>query len=170
MADREFIPIGVAVLTASDSRTSADDTSGDYIADRLDEVGHTIVARAIVADSEGTIRTQLRAWIADPEIDVIIATGGTGVTPRDVTPEAVEPLFEKKMDAFSALFLVVSFQKIGTSAVQSRATAGVAGALTFEPRSSLSPTNMSSRPPPMGESPCPRHGRNDKTATLSPQG
>src|SRR5215510_2818552 len=123
--DREFIPINVAVLTVSDTRTEANDTSGAYIADRLAEVGHRIAARAIVKDVETLLRAQLAQWIADPGIDVVIATGGTGVTPRDVTPEALAPLVTKPILGFGELFRWVSFQEIGTSTIQSRAEAAL---------------------------------------------
>src|SRR5215475_7135793 len=125
---RQFIPLKIAVLTISDTRALADDRSGATLVEHAEKAGHTIAGRAIVTDDVEKIRARVKAWIADPMIDVIITTGGTGFTGRDVTPEAVEPLFEKKMEAFSALFLVVSFPKIGTSAIQSRATAGVANA------------------------------------------
>ena len=119
--EREFIPVNVAVLTASDTRTPETDTSGDYIADRLHEVGHAIVARSIVADSEFAIRAQLAQWIADPGVDVVIATGGTGVTPRDVTPEALAPLITKRIPGFGELFRQLSFAEIGPATIQSRA-------------------------------------------------
>jgi len=125
---RQFIALKIAVLTVSDTRSIDDDKSGATLAERISKAGHLVAARAIVADDVEKIRSQMRAWIADPEVDVIISTGGTGFTGRDVTPEAVEPLFEKRMDAFAMLFLMVSHAKIGTSAVQTRATAGVAGA------------------------------------------
>ena len=125
---RQFVPLKIAVLTVSDTRDMADDKSGTTLAERIEAAGHTLADRAIVKDEVDEIRARVRGWIDDKAIDVVITTGGTGFTGRDVTPEAVEPLFEKKMDAFSALFLVVSFPKIGTSAIQSRATAGVAGA------------------------------------------
>ena len=125
---REFVPLKIAVLTVSDTRSLAEDKSGATLAERIEKAGHAVAARAIVTDDVEKIRAHVRAWVADPAIDVVITTGGTGFTGRDVTPEAVEPLFDKKMDAFSALFLVVSFPKIGTSAIQTRATAGVAGA------------------------------------------
>jgi len=124
---REFVPLKMAVLTVSDTRNLKDDKSGALLVQRIVAAGHLVSERSIVADDVEAIRARVKAWIADPMIDVIITTGGTGFTGRDVTPEAVEPLFEKKMDAFSVLFLVVSFPKIGTSAIQSRATAGVAG-------------------------------------------
>src|SRR5215468_7572195 len=125
---REFIPLGIAVLTVSDTRSMDDDKSGATLAERIAKAGHRVAARAIVRDDLKQIRAQVQAWIVDPEIDVIISTGGTGFTGRDVTPEAVEPLFEKKMEGFATLFLMVSYGKIGTSAIQTRATAGVAGA------------------------------------------
>ena len=124
---KEFVPLKIAVLTISDTRDIKDDKSGALLVQRIVAAGHYIAERSIVIDEVEAIRARIKAWIADPMIDAIITTGGTGFTGRDVTPEAVEPLFEKKMDAFSALFLVVSFPKIGTSAIQSRATAGVAG-------------------------------------------
>jgi molybdenum cofactor biosynthesis protein B len=116
-----FIPVHVAVLTVSDTRTLETDSSGAYIAERLTEVGHRIVARAIVKDGELVIRAQLAQWIADPGVDVVIATGGTGVTPRDVTPEALAPLVTKAIPGFGELFRWLSFQEIGTSTIQSRA-------------------------------------------------
>jgi molybdenum cofactor biosynthesis protein B len=125
---KPFIPVGIAVLTVSDTRTAADDRSGDTLAERIAGAGHRLAARAIAPDEIEAIRAHVRAWIADPSIDVVITTGGTGFTGRDVTPEALEPLFEKRMDGFSWVFHQVSFQKIGTSTIQSRATAGVAGA------------------------------------------
>jgi molybdenum cofactor biosynthesis protein B len=125
--ERDFIPVHVAVLTVSDTRTEADDTSGAYIADRLTEAGHRIVARAIVKDSELQIRARLAQWIADPGIDVVIATGGTGVTPRDVTPEALAPLVTKPIPGFGELFRWLSFEEIGTATVQSRADAALCG-------------------------------------------
>ena len=124
---RQFVPLNIAVLTISDTRSFADDKSGATLAERIEKAGHKLAAREIVVDDVDAIRAVVRRWIADNGIDAIITTGGTGFTGRDVTPEAIEPLFEKRMDAFSALFMVVSFPKIGTSAVQSRATAGVAG-------------------------------------------
>ncbi len=123
-----FIPLSIAVLTVSDTRALAEDKSGDTLVGRLTAAGHTLGARAIVHDEIEEIRTIVRGWIADPAIDVIITTGGTGFTGRDVTPEAIEPLLEKKMDGFSAVFHRMSYDKIGTSTIQSRATGGVAGA------------------------------------------
>jgi molybdenum cofactor biosynthesis protein B len=125
---RQFVPLKIAVLTVSDTRELADDKSGATLAERIEKAGHAVWARAIVPDDVEKIRAQMRSWIADPAIDVVISTGGTGFTGRDVTPEAVEPLFEKKMEGFATLFLMVSHAKIGTSAIQTRATAGVAGA------------------------------------------
>jgi molybdopterin adenylyltransferase len=125
---KAFVPLRIAVLTVSDTRSLADDKSGATLAERIAKAGHELAARDIVTDDINAIGTRVRAWISDPAIDVIITTGGTGFTGRDVTPEAVEPLFEKKMDGFATLFLMVSYAKIGTSAIQTRATAGVAGA------------------------------------------
>jgi molybdenum cofactor biosynthesis protein B len=125
---RQFVPLRIAVLTVSDTRALAEDRSGSTLAERIEKSGHALAARAIVTDDAEKIRTQLKAWIADPTVDVVITTGGTGFTGRDVTPEAIEPLFEKRMDGFATLFLIVSHAKIGTSAIQTRATAGVAGA------------------------------------------
>jgi molybdenum cofactor biosynthesis protein B len=125
---RQFVPLKIAVLTVSDTRVIADDKSGGTLAERIGQAGHSVAARAIVTDDVEKIRAQMRAWIGDPEIDVIISTGGTGFTGRDVTPEAVEPLFEKRMDGFSTVFHMVSHPKIGSSTIQSRATAGLANA------------------------------------------
>ena len=125
---RAFVPLKIAVLTISDTRSLAEDKSGATLAGRIEAAGHALGDRAIVADDIEAIRAQLRAWIADPAIDVVICTGGTGFTGRDVTPEAAEPLFEKRMDGFSTVFHLVSHGKIGASTVQSRATAGVANA------------------------------------------
>ncbi|MGL4496406.1 MAG: molybdenum cofactor biosynthesis protein B [Beijerinckiaceae bacterium] len=125
--NRPFMPLGIAVLTVSDTRSLADDKSGDTLVGRLTEAGHRLAARAIVTDDVEKIRTQVKSWIADSSVDVIISTGGTGFTGRDVTPEAMEPLFEKKMDGFSEVFHRISYDKIGTSTIQSRATGGVAG-------------------------------------------
>jgi molybdenum cofactor biosynthesis protein B len=123
---KSFIPLNIAVLTISDTRSLADDKSGTTLADRLTAAGHTLAAREIIVDDVDAIRIIVKRWIADPGIDVIITTGGTGFTGRDVTPEAIEPLFEKRMDGFSTMFLLVSAPKIGPSAIQTRATAGVA--------------------------------------------
>ncbi len=124
---KSFVPVGIAVLTVSDTRKPDDDRSGDVLVERLTAAGHRLAHRAIVPDDVGAIREAVRRWIADPSVDVVMTTGGTGFTGRDVTPEALEPLFEKRMDGFSWVFHQISFQKIGTSTVQSRATAGVAG-------------------------------------------
>jgi molybdenum cofactor biosynthesis protein B len=124
---RQFIPLKIAVLTISDTRALDDDKSGATLVERVEKAGHTVAGRAIVTDDVGKIRARVEQWIADPAIDVVITTGGTGFTGRDVTPEAVEPLFEKRMDGFATMFLMVSRAKIGTSAIQTRATAGVVG-------------------------------------------
>jgi molybdenum cofactor biosynthesis protein B len=123
-----FVPLSIAVLTISDTRAMSDDKSGDTLVARLEGAGHELGARAIVQDDVEDIRKIVRGWIEDKSIDAIITTGGTGFTGRDVTPEAIEPLFEKHMDGFSAVFHRISYDKIGTSTIQSRATAGVAGA------------------------------------------
>jgi molybdenum cofactor biosynthesis protein B len=125
---RPFVPLAIAVLTVSDTRTLAEDRSGDTLVDRLTAAGHVLAQRAIVRDEREAIATMVAGWIADPAIDVVITTGGTGFTGRDVTPDAIEPLLEKRMDGFSAVFHRLSYDKIGTSTVQSRSTAGVAGA------------------------------------------
>ncbi|SCX12321.1 Molybdenum cofactor biosynthesis protein B [Agrobacterium sp. DSM 25558] len=124
--ERAFIPVGIAVLTVSDTRTMADDKSGDTLVARITEAGHLLVDRAIVADDTAAIQAQVRDWTLSDEIDVVITTGGTGFTGRDVTPDALEPLFEKRMDGFSAVFHRISYDKINTSTIQSRATAGLA--------------------------------------------
>ncbi len=125
--EREFVAVNVAVLTVSDTRTSADDKSGMLIRDLLGAAGHRVAAHMIVRDDELTLRAQLATWIADPGIDVIITTGGTGVTPRDVTPEALRPLISKEILGFGELFRYLSFAEIGTSTIQSRATAALCG-------------------------------------------
>jgi molybdenum cofactor biosynthesis protein B len=125
---RSFVPLAIAVLTVSDTRSLADDRSGDTLAGRIADAGHRLADRAVVEDDVEAIRDVVRRWVADPAIDAVITTGGTGFTGRDVTPEAIEPLFEKRMDGFSAVFHRISYDKIGTSTLQSRATAGVAGA------------------------------------------
>ena len=124
---RPFIPVNIAVLTVSDTRTPANDTSGDALVDRIAKAGHRVAARAIEKDDAGAIERHLRAWIADPQIDVVITTGGTGVTGRDVTPEAFDRVLEKRIEGFGELFRMLSYQKIGTSTMQSRALGGVAG-------------------------------------------
>lgn len=123
---KEFIPVRIAVLTVSDTRTMAEDRSGDTLVGRIAEAGHTLADRKIIQDERAQIADQLRAWCADPEIDVVISTGGTGLTGRDVTVEAHRDVYEKEIEAFATVFTIVSMQKIGTSAVQSRATGGVA--------------------------------------------
>jgi molybdopterin adenylyltransferase len=123
----EFVPVRIAVLTVSDTRVAADDRSGDTLVERLTAAGHVLAARGIVRDDRATIADQLRAWIADAEVDVILTTGGTGLTGRDVTVEAHRDVYEKEIEAFGTVFTIVSMQKIGTSAVQSRACGGVAG-------------------------------------------
>ncbi len=123
---RDFIPVRIAVLTVSDTREMADDRSGDTLVGRLTEAGHTLAARDIIKDERDQIVAKLREWCADPEIDVILSTGGTGLTGRDVTVEAHRDVYEKEIDAFSTVFTMISMQKIGTSAIQSRATGGVA--------------------------------------------
>ncbi|HEV3183556.1 MAG TPA: molybdenum cofactor biosynthesis protein B [Xanthobacteraceae bacterium] len=125
---KPFVPLKIAVLTVSDTRDVADDKSGATLVARIEAAGHAVADRAIVPDDVAAIRARVKAWIDNPAVDVVITTGGTGFTGRDVTPEALEPLFEKRMDGFSTVFHMVSFDKIGTSTVQSRATAGVAGA------------------------------------------
>jgi molybdopterin adenylyltransferase len=126
--NKPFVAVRIAVLTISDTRDLTDDKSGATLAERITAAGHVLADRRIVTDDIEAIRMRVKTWIADPTIDVVITTGGTGFTGRDVTPEALEPLFEKRMDGFSTLFHMVSFAKIGTSTVQTRATAGVAGA------------------------------------------
>ena len=125
---RLFIALKIAVLTVSDTRALADDKSGATLAERIEKAGHALAARTIVTDDVQKIRAQVKKWIADDAVDVVITTGGTGFTGRDVTSEALEPLFEKRMEGFATLFLMVSHGKIGTSAIQTRATAGVVGA------------------------------------------
>jgi molybdopterin adenylyltransferase len=125
---RQFVPLKIAVLTISDTRKDDDDTSGATLVERIRAAGHAVAERAIVKDEVKAIRARIKRWISDKSIDVVITTGGTGFTGRDVTPEAVEPLFEKRMDGFATMFLLVSERKIGTSAIQTRATAGVANA------------------------------------------
>jgi molybdopterin adenylyltransferase len=124
---RPFLAVNIAVLTVSDTRTPADDKSGDTLADLIAASGHRVAQRRIVRDEKDAIIAQLRAWIADPAIDVVISTGGTGVTGRDVTPEAFHAVYEKEIAGFGELFRWLSYQKVGTSTIQSRATAGVSG-------------------------------------------
>jgi molybdopterin adenylyltransferase len=122
-----FKPVRIAVLTISDTRTPKEDKSGALLAEMLEADGHELAERAIVKDEVDQIREKIKAWIADPAIDAIITTGGTGLTGRDVTPEAVRPLFEKEIDGFSVVMHMLSFEKIGTSTIQSRSVAGLAG-------------------------------------------
>jgi molybdopterin adenylyltransferase len=124
---REFVPLKIAVLTVSDTRSLAEDKSGATLAERIEKAGHAIAARAIVTDDVEKIRARVKAWIADPAIDVVITTGGTGITGRDVTPEAFDRVLEKRIEGFGELFRMLSYQKIGTSTMQSRALGGVAG-------------------------------------------
>jgi molybdenum cofactor biosynthesis protein B len=124
---RPFIPVGFAVLTVSDTRSLAEDRSGQTLADRIEAAGHRLARRGIVRDDAEAIRKAVLGWVADGEVDAILTTGGTGFTGRDVTPEALEPLFEKRMDGFSEVFHRISFDKIGVSTIQSRATAGLIG-------------------------------------------
>ncbi len=129
---RAFVPLSIAVLTVSDTRELATDRSGDTLVERLTGAGHRLADRRIVPDEIPAIRTAVEGWCADPAVDVVITTGGTGFTGRDVTPDALEPLFEKRMDGFSAVFHAISFAKIGVSTIQSRATGGlIAGTFVF---------------------------------------
>ena len=122
---KQFVPLNIAVLTVSDTRSLEDDKSGTTLSERLTAAGHKLAAREIIIDDVEAIRVIIKRWIADPGIDAIITTGGTGFTGRDVTPEALEPIFEKRMDGFSEVFHRISYDKIGTSTIQSRACAGV---------------------------------------------
>ncbi len=124
---RTFIPIKIAVLTVSDTRKLSDDRSGDTLEKRLLAAGHILADRAIVTDDQDKIQARVKQWVDDENVDVVITTGGTGFTGRDVTPEAIEPLFEKRMDGFSAVFQRISYDKIGTSTMQSRAVGGLCG-------------------------------------------
>ena len=121
-----FVPVRIAVLTVSDTRDAFNDTSGDTLAKRIEDAGHVLAVRTLLRDDADKIRAQLQKWIDDPEIDVVITTGGTGLTGRDVTVEAMKPLFEKEIDGFSVIFHQISYEKIGTSTLQSRACAGLA--------------------------------------------
>jgi molybdenum cofactor biosynthesis protein B len=121
-----FVPVRIAIMTVSDTRDASNDTSGDILAARVAEAGHVLAARTILRDDQAKIAAQLRVWIDDPEVDVVISTGGTGLTGRDVTVEAFRSVFEKEIDGFSAIFHQISYQQIGTSTIQSRACAGVA--------------------------------------------
>ena len=122
---RAFVPVSIAVLTVSDTRTIDDDRSGQTLIERIESAGHRVAARAILRDDIAAIQAELRGWIADPDIHVVIATGGTGLTGRDVTPEAFEALYDKAIPGFGELFRQLSYAKIGTSTIQSRATGGV---------------------------------------------
>jgi molybdenum cofactor biosynthesis protein B len=122
-----FVPVRIAIMTVSDTRDPSDDLSGDTLAKRIGEAGHMLAARTLLRDDQAEITEQLRAWIADKSIDVVISTGGTGLTGRDVTVEAFRSVFEKEIDGFSVIFHQISFEKVGTSTLQSRACAGVAG-------------------------------------------
>lgn len=124
---RRFVPINIAVATVSDTRTPGTDTSGDTLVARIEAAGHGVAARRIVRDEADAIEALLRGWIADPAIDAVITSGGTGVTGRDVTPEAFDRVLEKRIEGFGELFRTLSYQKIGSSTIQSRAVAGVAG-------------------------------------------
>ena len=124
---RDFVPVGIAILTVSDSRTPDTDTSGAILEERVCSAGHRLTGRRIVPDDRDRIRAAVEEWVADPSVEVVISTGGTGLTGRDVTPEAVEPLFDKTLDGFSAIFHMVSYQSVGLSTLQSRACAGIAG-------------------------------------------
>lgn len=124
--ERSFVSVNIAVLTVSDTRTLKDDRSGDTLVERIEAAGHSVVDRDIVRDDADGVAERLRAWIADPDVDVVIATGGTGVTGRDVTPEAFAKVVEKDIPGFGELFRMLSYQKIKTSTIQSRACAGVA--------------------------------------------
>lgn len=124
--NRTFIPVRIAVLTMSDTRSASEDKSGDLLAKLITEAGHVVADRKLVRDDANAIAAAVKGWIDDPQIDCVITTGGTGFTGRDVTPEAVKPLFEKDIEGFSILFHMLSYQKVGTSTVQSRACAGVA--------------------------------------------
>jgi molybdenum cofactor biosynthesis protein B len=120
-----LVPVRIAILTVSDTRNEESDTSGDVLAERVQGAGHTVAARGIVRDEVEAIRAQIKAWIDGGEIDCIITTGGTGLTGRDVTPEAVEPLYDKRIEGFSVVFHMVSYGTVGLSTLQSRATAGL---------------------------------------------
>lgn len=124
---RAFVPVNIAILTVSDTRTLADDKSGQTLVDRVAQAGHRLADRRIVKDERAAIEAQLRTWIADPNVDVVIATGGTGLTGRDVTPEAFHAVYEKEIEGFGEMFRWLSHAKIGSSTMQSRATGGVAG-------------------------------------------
>ena len=123
---REFVPVQIAVLTVSDTRSESEDRSGATLVERIEAAGHKVLRRGLVPDDRARIEAQLNAWIDDPEVDVVISTGGTGVTGRDVTPEAFRAVYDKEIEGFGELFRWISFKNVGTSTIQSRATAGVA--------------------------------------------
>jgi len=127
-----FVPLNAAIITVSDTRTEANDTSGDFLKQSFEDAGHKVIRRAILRDDLETLRSQVRYWCEDPELDAIVTTGGTGLTQRDITPEAIEPLFSKPIPGFGELFRMLSYDDIGTSTIESRATAGVVdGCLVF---------------------------------------
>ena len=123
--DRAFKPVNIAVLTVSDTRDLANDSSGDLLAERVTDAGHRLAGRALVRDDHEAIRAQVNAWVSDGRVEVIVTTGGTGLTGRDITPEALEPLFDKRIDGFSVIFHLISYGSVGLSTLQSRATAGL---------------------------------------------
>lgn len=125
--NKAFVPVNIAIMTVSDTRTAANDTSGDILAERVTGAGHKLAARVILRDDVPSIVAQLKAWIADPAVDCVITTGGTGVTGRDVTPEAFRQVYDKEIEGFGELFRWISYEKVKTSTIQSRATGGVAG-------------------------------------------
>jgi molybdenum cofactor biosynthesis protein B len=127
MSEGGFVPVGIAVLTVSDTRTLETDGSGGWLADAVATAGHILAGRAIVPDDRDRIRAAVKAWIEDPAVDAVITTGGTGLTGRDVTPEAVTPLFDKVIEGFAVVFHTISFGSVGLSTIQSRACAGIAG-------------------------------------------
>jgi len=126
MSEKQVVPIRIAILTVSDSRTEADDTSGDALVERLTQARHTLVEKLILPDDKYIIRAAVSGWIADKEVDVVISTGGTGLTGRDITPEAVQPLFDKEIEGVGELFRWVSYHEIGTSTIASRCIGGLA--------------------------------------------
>lgn len=126
-AEREFLPVRIAVLTVSDTRTLDDDRSGDVLVQRLTDAGHSLADRDIVTDDQDRIAARLQSWVDDPAVDVVISTGGTGLTGRDVTVEAHKSVYEKEIEGFAVAFHMISWEKIRTSTIQSRACAGVAG-------------------------------------------
>ncbi len=129
--ERSFTPLGIAVLTISDSRDRGNDTSGDLLAERATAAGHLLRARALVRDDRSAIQAQARRWMEDPSVDVVISTGGTGLTPRDVAPESFRELFDKEFEGFTVLWHLVSYETVGVSTLQSRACAGIAGNTVF---------------------------------------